>query len=99
VARAAEVRGDLLAPLEGAVAGPGPGRRVMRGEQRGAPEVLAAVLVDELDLLLRRQGEPVLHRELVERAGSRPLHARAVVAPDVEDERVVELAHLVDGVE
>ena len=36
---------------------------------------------------------------LVERASDGPLHAGAVVAPDVEDKRVVEVTHLLDGVE
>ena len=36
---------------------------------------------------------------LVERPGDRPFHAGAVVAPDVEDQRVVEVAEVVDRVE
>ena len=65
----------------------------------GAPRVEPAVLVDQRELLLGRQRDPVLHRQLVERAGERALHARPVVAEDVDDQRVVELAHLLDRVE
>ncbi len=39
-------------------------------------------------------GMPFMRGQLVERAGERALHAGAVVAPDVDHERVVELAHL-----
>ena len=96
VARAAEVRGDLLAPVEGAVARPRPGGRVVRSEEVPAPGLEPAVLEEEPHLLLGRQRDPVQRRQLVERAAERALHARAVVAPDPDDERVVELAHLLD---
>ena len=59
----------------------------------------AAVLVDQLELLLGVDVDAVQERHLVERAGRRPLQAGAVVAPDVEDQRVVEVAHLLDRVE
>ena len=65
----------------------------------GAPGVEPAVLLDQRELLLGGEGDPVLHRQLVEGAGDRALHARAVVPEDVDDERVVELAHLPDRVE
>ena len=71
----------------------------MRRERVGAPGVEPAVSVDQRELLLGRQRDPVLHRQLVERAGDRALHARAVVAEDVDHERVLELAHLLDRVE
>ena len=99
VARAAEVGGALLAPLERRVAGPRPGGRVVRRGRVGAPGVEPAVLVDQRELLLGGEGDPVLHRQLVEGAGQRSLQARAVVPEDVDDERVVELAHLLDRVE
>ncbi len=57
----------------------------------------AAVLLDQLQLLLGVEHDAVEERHLVERAGDRALHAGAVVAPDVEDERVVEVAHLLDA--
>ena len=99
VPRAAEMRGDLLAPVERGVAGPRPPGRVMRGELLVAPGLEAAVLEEEPHLLLGRQRDPVQRRHLVERARERALHARAVVAPDPDHDRVLELAHLVDRVD
>ena len=99
VAGPAQVAGHLLAPLERRVAGMGPGCREVRRRVVAAERLDATVLLDELELLLGIEHDAVEERHLVERAGDRALHARAVVAPDVEDERVVEVAHLLDGVE
>ena len=99
VTRAAQVAGDLLAPREGAVACPGPGRRVVRRGGIGAPGAQAAVVLDQGELLSGGERDAVLHRELVERASEGAFHAGAVVAPDVEDQGVVEFAHLLDRVE
>ena len=99
VARPAEMARHLLAPLERRVAGPRPRGRDVRRRVVVAPGVDAAVLVDQLELLFRRDVDAVQERHLVERAGRRPLEARAVVAPDVEDQRVVHVAHLLDRVE
>ena len=99
IARPAEVRADLLAPLEGGVAGPGPSRPVVRGHDLGTPGIHPAVPLGQLELHLVGQGDAVLHGQLVERAGDRALHARAIVAPDPDDERVVELTQLVDGID
>ncbi len=63
------------------------------------PGVHAAVALGQLELHLVGQGDAVLHRQLVERAGDGALHARAVVAPDPDDERVVELAQLIDRID
>ncbi len=52
--------------------------------------------LDQLELLLGVEDDAVEERHLVERAGGRALHAGAVVAPDVEDQGVVEVAHLLD---
>ena len=71
----------------------------MRRERVCAPGVQPAVLVDQRQLLLGRQRDPVLHRQLVERAGDRALQARAVIPEDVDHERVVQLARLRDRVE
>ncbi len=71
----------------------------MRRHHLVAPRLDAAVALGELKLHLVGQGDAVLHRQLVERPRDRPLHARAVVAPDPEHERVVELAQLVDRIE
>ena len=99
VAGAAEVAGRLLAPLERGVAGVRPRGRDVRRRVVAAERLDAAVLVDQLELLLGVEHEAVEERHLVERAGGRALQAGAVVAPDVDDERVVEVAHLLDGVE
>ena len=68
----------------------------MRLHERAAPGVHPAVGIDELELLLGREGDAGDRRELVEGAGLGALHARTVVAPDVEDERIVGLAHRLD---
>ena len=99
VAGAAEMRGDLLAPVKRGVAGPRPPGRVMRGELIVAPGLEAAVLEEQPDLLLGRQRDPVQRRQLVERARERALHAGAVIPPDPHHDRVLELAHLVDRVD
>ena len=99
VPRAAQVRAHLLAPLERGVAGPRPRRAVMRIHELAAPGFDAAVALGELQLHLVGQRDAVLHRQLVERAGDRAFHARAVVAPDPDDHRVAELTELVDGVD
>ena len=99
VARAPEVGGDLLAPVEGAVARPRPGGRVVRGDEVAAPGLEAAVLEQEAHLLLGGERDPVQRRHLVEGAREGALHAGAVVAPDPDHEGVVELAHLLDRVE
>ena len=99
VACAAEMRRDLLAPLERAVACPCPGSGVVRCQQLAAPHREAAPLQQELELLLGGQRDAVQRRELVEGAAQRPLHAGSVVAPDPDDERVLEIAHLLDRVE
>ena len=99
VAGAAEVAGQLLAPLERGIAGPAPAGGIVRRGQRPAPCVEAAVLLDLLELLLSGERDPVVDDELVESARRRALHAGAVVAPDVDHERVVELAQLLQRVE
>ena len=58
-----------------------------------------AVELGELELHLVGERDAVLHRQLVERAGDRAFHAGAVVAPDPQDQRVVELAQLLDRVD
>ncbi len=99
VACPAQMARHLLAPLEWRIAGPRPGGRDVWCRVVVAPRLDAAVLVDQLQLLLRGEVDAVQERHLVERARGGPFEARAVVAPDVEDQRVVEVAHLLDGVE
>ena len=83
----------------GVLHGMRPGRRAVRAPCAATQSVDAAVLLDQLELLVGVEHEAVEEGHLVERAGDRALHAGAVVAPDVEDQRVVEVAHLLDGVE
>ena len=60
----------------------------------GAPDV-----VEVLQLILDRNVDAVEHGDLVRRADQRAFGARTVVAADVDDERVVELAHVLDGLD
>ena len=60
---------------------------------------MPAVALGQLQLHLVGERDAVLHRHLVERAGDGALHAGAVVAPDPDDHRVVELAELLDRVD
>jgi hypothetical protein len=66
---------------------------------RAAQGVDAAVLLDELHLPLGIEHETVQKRHLVERPGNRPLQAGAIIAPDIKDQRVVQVAHLLDGIQ
>ena len=58
----------------------------------GAPDV-----VEVLQLLFDRNLDAVEHGHFVRRADQRAFDAAAVVAADVDDQRVVELAHVLDG--
>ena len=58
-----------------------------------------AVLFDELELTVRAEKQAIQKRHLIERTGDGAFHAGAVVAPDVEDQRVVGLAKIRDRVE
>ena len=86
----AEMRRHLLGPLEGRVHRPRPGRREVREGLVRPPE-----LVPE-ELRLDRHRNAVEGGELVRRAVEHAFGARAVVARDVDDQRVVELAHVFD---
>ena len=89
--RAAEVRRDLLGPLERRVECPRPRHRHVRVGRRRTPGVV------ELELLGDREvQDAVVGGVLVGRAGQRALGAGAVVAIDVDDQRVVEFAHVLD---
>ena len=88
VARSAEMRGDELGVLERRIAGPRPAGVIHVVGLRRAERVEAAYPVQRLDLLLDGVGDLVLREKLADRAVL-TLGARAVVAEDVEDERVV----------
>ena len=71
----------------------------MRVHHGRAPSLQTAVALSELELHLIAERDPVLHRQLVERARDGSLHTCAVVAPDPHDQGVVELAQLLDRID
>ena len=91
--RPAEMRRHLLHPLERGGHRPRPGCRKVRERPVRSPE-----LVPE-ELVLDRHGNAVERGELVRRAVEHPFGARAVVAADVDDQGVVELAEVFDGLD
>src|SRR5215510_16475428 len=92
IARATEVRGDLLCPLERRIASPSPAYRIMR-RSAWKPE-----LVDPVQHLLEGRLEPIKRHDLVGGTRQRTLGARAVIADDVDDESVLQLAHFLQRV-
>ncbi len=94
LADAAELGGVLLEPGEGRIEGPGPARRHVVVGLLGAPHVIPFQLFGRGDHV-----HAVEERDFVRRAERTALGARAVVAVDVDDERVVELAHVLDGLD
>ncbi len=68
----------------------------MRSHVRAAPFVEAAVRFDRFQLLLGGERDAVQRCHLVERAGLRAFHARAVVAEDVNDQCIATEAHVLD---
>ena len=90
--RAAEVRRHLLRPLERRVHRPRPRCGKVREGLIRAPE-----RVRQSSWALTGTGNAVEGGELVRRAVERTFGAGTVVAADVDDQRVVELAHVVDG--
>ena len=98
VARAAEVRGDELGVLKRRVAGPGPTGVVHVVDLGPAECVEPAERVQRFDLLLNRVGDLVLGQQLTD-AAVLTFGARPVVAPDVEDDRVIADAERVEPVD
>src|SRR5215471_3737994 len=86
IARATEVRGDLLAPLERSVHGPGPADGNVVGGF-GAAEFVD-VLRQELGIFRNA----LKRRQFVETSVKSAFHGSAVIANLPKDERVVELA-------
>ena len=86
-----QMRSDLLEPAERRVEGPGPGSRHVRIGQVGAPHVVELHL--DVD---RKLVEAIEEGHFVGRAHRPALGTRAIVAVDVDDQRVVELAHVID---
>ena len=90
VAGAAEVRRHLLGPLVGSVKRPGPADRIVRVSLVCAPDVV------ELHVHFHRRLHTVQIGELAIDAIQCSLGARAIIATDVDDERVIELANVLD---
>ena len=91
--RPAEMRRHLLHPLERRVERPRPSCRKVRESPLGAPELIPE------ELVLDRHGNAIEGRELVRRAVDHAFAAGAVVAADVDDQRVVELTEVFDGLD
>ena len=87
---AAEPGGVLLEPVEGRVEGPRPARRHVVVGEFGAPGLV------ELHLHVHRRADAVEERDLAERAFRPAFGAGAVVAVLVDDQRVVELAQVLE---
>jgi hypothetical protein len=89
VACSAEMRRHLLGPLERRVHGVGPAYRIVV-ECRGAAQV-----VHMRHHLLEVFGNAVENRHLVKQTLQRSLGAGAIVALDVDDQRVIQLSHVI----
>ena len=89
----AEEGRDLLGPLERRVEGPGPRDGVVRVGLVVAPLVVVRHVFGSgrIDAVERQHLVPGAHR--------RALGRSAVVAADVDDDRIVELAHVVDSLD
>jgi hypothetical protein len=91
---AAEMRGDLLGPAKRCVERPGPAHRHMRVGLVRTPDI-----VEISELVLDRNIDAVEADDLARRPEHGAFRARAVIAADVYDQRVVELAHVLDGLD
>ncbi|CAH0300022.1 hypothetical protein ROS9278_04518 [Roseomonas sp. CECT 9278] len=90
VAGAAEVGGHLLGPAIRRAEGPGPAHRHVVVGLVGAPGIVPG------HLLFGREADAVEVHHLVRRAVERAFGAAAIVAADVDDQRVVALAEALD---
>ncbi len=92
LADAAEPRSVLLKPREGRVEGPGPTRGHVVVGLFSAPVVIPFHLLGD-----RHHVDAVEKRHLVGRAERAAFGTGAIVSVDVDDERIVELAHVLNG--
>ena len=88
---AAEMRGNLLGPLERRVERPGPRDRHVRVGRRRAPCIVEFELLADRDIQ-----DAVVGGVLVGCTEQRAFGTRAVVAVDIDDQRVVEFAQILD---
>src|SRR6478736_1756063 len=86
----AEVRRDLLGPFEWCIKGPSPAYRHVRRGQVRTPNVV------ELQLLRDRNVDTLDRGHFVRGAEDRAFSAVAVIAADIDDECVVELALVIN---
>ena len=93
LSRPAEVRRHLFRPFERRVHRPRPRCREVRESLVGSPERVPE------HLGLDRHGNAIEGGELVRRAVEHAFGAGAVVAGDIDDQRVVELTHVLDGLD
>src|ERR1022692_1115276 len=94
LAYAAEMRGNLLGPRERRVERPGPGHRHV-----GIRHVRSPHIIEILQLVLHRYHDLIEHGDLVGRADEGTFGTVAVVAVDINDQGVVELALFLDFVD
>src|SRR5206468_8089652 len=91
---ATEPRGVLLEPGEGCIEGPGPARRHVIVGLLCAPDIVPFHLFGD-----GHHVYAVEECDFVRRAERTALGAGAVVAVNVDDQRIVELAHVFDGLD
>ena len=91
--RSAVMRRDLLAPFKRSVHGPGPaGGKVREGAVR-SPERVPEKLI------LYRHFNAVEGGKLVRRSVDHAFGTRAIVAADIDDQGVIQLTHVFDGLD
>src|SRR5208282_3798380 len=93
LARAPEEGWDLLGPLVGRVKRPRPSDRIVGIGLGGTPGVVPR------HLLFGRQLDAVERNDFVRRADDRAFGRGAIVAADEDDDRVVELAKVLHGLD
>ena len=98
VARAAEVRGDEFRVVERRIAGPCPARVIHVVGLRAAEGIQAAEFVEGRELLLDRVGDAILGEQFADGAVL-ALGAGAVVAEDVDDDRIVADAEAIEFID
>src|SRR5215470_14728788 len=93
LACSAEERGDLLHPLKRGIKNHVPSDGEMRIGLVAPPDAVP------FHLLLSGEMDAVEGHHFAGSSGKRSLCARSVVAADIDDQRVVELAHVLDGLD
>lgn len=88
---AAELRSVLLEPAERCIESPGPARRHVVVRLLRAPDVIP------LHLILDWNADAIEECNFIRSARGTTLRAGTVVTVDVDDERVVQLAHVIDS--